>query len=80
MNKISTRTNKIYLDVLGFNSRRSFSVFSTYKECLGEYEFAEYIKALNSQTKAIAAATSLAGHRAHIVRREAWHNSVLDRS
>ena len=72
--------NKIYFDVLGSTSKRSFSMFATYKECLGEYEFAEYIKALEHQTKPIAAATGLAGYRAHIVRREAWHNEVLARS
>ncbi len=72
--------NKIYFDVLGSTSKRSFSMFATYKECLGEYEFAEYIKALEHQTKTIAAATGLAGYRAHIVRREAWHNDVLSRA
>lgn len=72
--------NKIYFDVLGSTSKRSFSMFATYKECLGEYEFAEYIKALEHQAKTIAAATGLAGYRAHIVRREAWHNDVLSRA
>lgn len=72
--------NKIYFDVLGSTSKRSFSMFATYKECLGEYGFAEYIKALEHQTKTIAAATGLAGYRAHIVRREAWHDDVLSRA
>ena len=72
--------NKIYFDVLGSTSRRCFSMFATYKECLGEYEFAEYIRALENQCKTIAGATGLAGHRAHIVRREAWHNETLARS
>ncbi len=69
--------NKIYFDVLGSTSRRCYSMFATYKECLGEYEFAEYIRALENQCKTIAGATGLAGHRAHIVRREAWHNEAL---
>ena len=74
------RLNKIYFDVLGSTSRRSYSMFATYKECLGEYEFAEYIKMLEHQVKVIAAATGLAGHRAHIVRREAWHNTTLSQA
>lgn len=75
----SISENKIYFDVLGSTSKRSFSMFATYKECLGEYEFADYIKAIEHQTKVIAGATGLAGHRAHIIRREAWHNEVLAR-
>ena len=76
----SKRLNKIYFDVLDSTSRRSRSMFATYKECLGEYEFADYIRAIEHQTKAIASVTGLAGRRAHIVRREAWHNAVLARS
>ena len=71
------RVNKIYFDVLSSTSRRSYSMFSTYKENLGDEEFAKYIKALNRQTIAAASAIGLAGRSAHIVRREAWHNSTL---
>jgi len=74
------RLNKIYFDVLNSTSKRSRSMFATYKECLGEYEFSDYVRAIEHQTKAIASVTGLAGRRAHIVRREAWHNAVLSRS
>lgn len=69
--------NRISYNVLRSTSRRCASMFITYKECLGEYEFADYIRDIERQAKSIAAATGLAGHSAHIVRREAWHNSVL---
>lgn len=71
------RRNHIWYNVSNVSSRRCRSMFATYQECLGEHEFAEYIKMVEHQVKAITAATGLAGHRAHIVRREAWSSDVL---
>ena len=38
------------------------------------------IKMLEHQVKVNADATGLAGHRAHIVRREAWHKASLSQA
>ncbi len=71
---------KICYNVLEATSARCRSIFETYKEALGEYEFADYIRALHNHVKKTASALGIDGRTAHIILPAAWKNATLAQS